>query len=116
MWPRPLRYLPAQITDFAGSTNFILVALLAFFGGGGGSAAATAANPRAVIVTTLLCIARVELALFLLYRCAGRGRLGGARWLKPACVQRRGLSRRRAAVRTREHVNAAARLPTTEHH
>ena len=53
------------ITDFAGSTNFILVVLLAYCAGG----TSAAASPRAAIATALVLITRAELAAFLLYRC-----------------------------------------------
>ena len=63
-----------KITDLAGSANFILVALLSFFAAGLGTSDASAAAPRATILTALVCVTRVELACFLLYRVLRRGK------------------------------------------
>ena len=64
-----------KITDFAGSGNFVLLALLTFFVGGSGWAAGGAAlNARAAILTALVVVTRVELALYLLYRVLMRGK------------------------------------------
>lgn len=56
-----------KVTDFAGSSNFILIALLTFF-------SQTTYAPRAIMITALVCIARLELAGFLLYRVLKRGK------------------------------------------
>jgi steroid 5-alpha reductase family enzyme len=55
------------VTDFAGSTNFILIALLTFFANGAYSA-------RQIAVTVLVCLSRLELASYLLYRVLKRGK------------------------------------------
>jgi len=55
------------ITDFAGSLNFILLALLALFGGG-------AFTPRGILIVSLAVITRAELGAFLLYRVLRRGK------------------------------------------
>ena len=63
------------LTDLAGSANFVLLALLSFFlgqaggdnGGGGGGPS------RALVITALVCLCRLELAAFLLYRVCRRG-------------------------------------------
>lgn len=54
------------ITDFAGSMNFVLIALLSFFLGGGPY------DTRSIIVTAMLCATRVYLALYLFYRVCKR--------------------------------------------
>jgi steroid 5-alpha reductase family enzyme len=56
-----------QVTDFAGSTNFILIALLTFFANGAYSA-------RQIAITVLVCLSRLELASYLLYRVLKRGK------------------------------------------
>lgn len=56
-----------KVTDFAGSTNFILIALLTFFANG-------AFTSRQIAITVLVCIARAELAGYLLYRVCKRGK------------------------------------------
>ena len=64
-----------KITDFAGSGNFVLVALLTFFLGGAGAMQGGAAlSARAAIMTALVCASRVELAAYLLYRVLARGK------------------------------------------
>lgn len=63
-----------KITDLAGSTNFILIALLSLLAGAADPATgAYNFAPRAVSMTTLLCITRAELAAYLLYRVMKRG-------------------------------------------
>lgn len=54
-----------KITDLAGSTNFILIALLSFFLEG-------TYHTRQIVLTTLLCVTRAELAGFLLWRVLSR--------------------------------------------
>jgi steroid 5-alpha reductase family enzyme len=64
-----------KITDFAGSANFVLLALLTFFAGGSGWAqGGSALSARAAILTGLVCLTRVELAAYLLYRVLARGK------------------------------------------
>ena len=65
-----------KITDFAGSANFVLLALLTFFLGGAGykEGGGAALNPRAAILTGLVLVTRVELAAYLLYRVLARGK------------------------------------------
>jgi steroid 5-alpha reductase family enzyme len=64
-----------KITDFAGSANFVLLALLTFFlGGSGWAAGGGEVNARAAIATGLVVFTRVELALYLLYRVLKRGK------------------------------------------
>ena len=53
------------VTDFAGSTNFVLLAVLTLCLQGG-------YGVRAVIVTALLCVSRLYLAFFLLLRVCKR--------------------------------------------
>eukprot|EP00035_Acanthoeca_spectabilis_P034209 m.27711 g.27711 ORF g.27711 m.27711 type:complete len:308 (-) comp6464_c0_seq1:83-1006(-) len=53
------------ITDFAGSTNFVLLGLMTLFLGG-------SYTDRQVAVTAMLVISRMELAVFLLYRVCSR--------------------------------------------
>jgi len=55
------------ITDFSGSTNFVLLALLTLSFGGW-------YHTRQVVLTVLLTVSRLELALFLLYRVCKRKR------------------------------------------
>mmetsp|Transcript_11104 Transcript_11104/g.21476 ORF Transcript_11104/g.21476 Transcript_11104/m.21476 type:complete len:318 (-) Transcript_11104:188-1141(-) len=55
------------LTDLAGSTNFIVLALLTLALGPGG-----ASRARPVVLSMLLTAARLELALFLLYRVCRR--------------------------------------------
>eukprot|EP01051_Picozoa_sp_SAG22_P016539 SAG22_NODE_2353_length_2674_cov_1.846990_2_plen_253_part_01 len=55
------------LTDLAGSANFVLLALLALFLGG-------RLTLRPVVLTSLLCASRLELASFLLYRVCKRKR------------------------------------------
>jgi len=62
-----------KITDLAGSLNFVLIALLTFFVGSFGEGGLSL-NVRAVVLTALVCIARLELAGFLLYRVLSRGK------------------------------------------
>lgn len=54
------------ITDLAGSSNFIIIALLSLFLSGNYQ------QLRPVVLTALLCISRVELAMFLLFRVCKR--------------------------------------------
>ena len=56
------------LTDLAGSLNFILIALLSFFIGN------ASASPRAIALTTLVCISRAELGFYLFYRVLKRGK------------------------------------------
>lgn len=58
-----------NITDLAGSANFILISLLTYFL----SYDPSNLNPRAITITALSCITRFELAGFLLYRVLRRG-------------------------------------------
>jgi steroid 5-alpha reductase family enzyme len=58
-----------KITDLAGSINFILLALLSLFANTNGEI-----QSRALLVTSCLCIARLELALYLFYRVLKRGK------------------------------------------
>lgn len=53
------------VTDFAGSTNFVLIALLTLFLG-------NSYGVREVTLTTLVCISRLYLGLFLLFRVCTR--------------------------------------------
>lgn len=65
------------VTDFAGSTNFVAIALLTFFAGQAPAwttPGAPGANPRAAVITALVCATRLELAGFLLYRVLRRGK------------------------------------------
>mmetsp|Transcript_1197 Transcript_1197/g.2645 ORF Transcript_1197/g.2645 Transcript_1197/m.2645 type:complete len:316 (-) Transcript_1197:360-1307(-) len=57
-----------KVTDLAGSSNFILIALLTLLAGGGGTL-----FTRAIIITALVCASRLELAFYLLYRVVKRG-------------------------------------------
>lgn len=56
-----------KITDFAGSTNFILIALISL-------CAAGYYTTRGILMTVFLGAARLELAAFLLYRVLRRGK------------------------------------------
>lgn len=53
------------ITDFAGSMNFVLLGVITLVLGGD-------YDTRQVVVTAMLCVSRVELALFLFYRVCKR--------------------------------------------
>jgi len=53
------------ITDFAGSMNFVLIAVLSLYLGG-------TFFPRQIVVTAMLCTTRVYLALYLFYRVCKR--------------------------------------------
>merc|ERR1711871_423722 len=55
------------ITDFAGSMNFVLLAILTLCFGG-------QYHPRQILSSALMVASRVELALFLFYRVLKRGR------------------------------------------
>jgi steroid 5-alpha reductase family enzyme len=57
------------VTDFAGSTNFVLIAWLSF---GFGPGKATRCTCRPLVVTVLLTLTRLYLAVFLLYRVIKR--------------------------------------------
>jgi steroid 5-alpha reductase family enzyme len=57
-----------KITDLAGSLNFILLALLSLFLG------PSPFSPRAIAITAIVCVARFELAAYLLYRVLKRGK------------------------------------------
>ena len=57
-----------KITDLAGSLNFILLALLSLL------LPAQPPSPRAIAITALVCVARAELAAYLLYRVLRRGK------------------------------------------
>jgi steroid 5-alpha reductase family enzyme len=59
-----------KITDLAGSANFILLALLSLFL----SPTGAPPSPRAIAITTIVCVARLELACYLLYRVLKRGK------------------------------------------
>ncbi len=66
-----------MLTDAAGSSNFILLALMTFglgqgfaAGGGGGGGGAVS---RAQLLTALVCVARLELLAYLQYRVCKRG-------------------------------------------
>jgi steroid 5-alpha reductase family enzyme len=64
-----------KVTDFAGSTNFILLALLTLFAGGDqASTTSRAYTPRQIAMTASLLAARAYLAFFLLYRVLRRGK------------------------------------------
>jgi hypothetical protein len=56
------------VTDFFGSTNFILLALLTLFAGPNAPPYASSATPRALALTILVILSRAELAAYLLYR------------------------------------------------
>ena len=56
-----------KVTDLAGSVNFIALALVTYLG-------ASAGNGRMLALTVLVSLARLELALFLLFRVCARGR------------------------------------------
>jgi steroid 5-alpha reductase family enzyme len=58
-----------KITDLAGSVNFILLGLLSLFTNVNGQI-----QSRAILVTACLCVARLELALYLFYRVLKRGK------------------------------------------
>ena len=74
IWSRTVSPSFLQITDLAGSTNFILIALLSFFAGAADkTSGAYSFSPRAISMTTLLCITRAELAAYLFYRVMKRG-------------------------------------------
>eukprot|EP00040_Diaphanoeca_grandis_P041631 m.263196 g.263196 ORF g.263196 m.263196 type:complete len:317 (+) comp49280_c0_seq1:173-1123(+) len=53
------------ITDFAGSTNFVILAIISLCVSGN-------YHPRQIILTSMLCVSRMELALFLFYRVIKR--------------------------------------------
>lgn len=57
-----------KITDFAGSTNFILLALVTYFGN-----THEPRSQRATVITILIILCRTELAMYLLYRVLRRG-------------------------------------------
>ena len=57
------------VTDFAGSTNFVLLAVLTLLFQG-------AYGTRAVVLTALLCVSRLYLAFFLLLRVCKRKKDG----------------------------------------
>ena len=59
-----------KITDLAGSINFILLALLSLFTNN----TTSTIQPRAILLTACLCVARLELALYLFYRVLKRGK------------------------------------------
>jgi steroid 5-alpha reductase family enzyme len=56
-----------KVTDFAGSTNFIVLVLLSLLG-------AKNTSPRAIMVTAMVLVCRLELAVYLLYRVLKRGK------------------------------------------
>jgi steroid 5-alpha reductase family enzyme len=56
-----------KVTDFAGSTNFICIVLLSLLG-------AHNTSPRAIMVTAMVVVCRLELAIYLLYRVLKRGK------------------------------------------
>ena len=58
-----------KVTDFAGSMNFILLALLSFF-------ISKLYTERAIIVTIFVLVSKLYLALYLLYRVMKRGKDG----------------------------------------
>jgi steroid 5-alpha reductase family enzyme len=55
-----------KVTDFAGGMNFTILALVTLFTGG-------YLHPRQIIITTLVCVSRTQLGLYLLYRVLKRG-------------------------------------------
>lgn len=55
------------VTDFAGSTNFMLLALLTLLADG-------AYTARKIAITSIVCVARLQLAGYLLYRVLKRGK------------------------------------------
>lgn len=61
----PADWRPLVCADLAGSTNFVLLALLTLFLSGHYTA-------RPLVLTSLLCLSRLELAAFLLYRVCKR--------------------------------------------
>lgn len=67
------------VTDFFGSTNFIIIALLTLFAGPSASA------PRALALTILVVISRAELAAYLLYRVLRRGKDARFDTLRGSC-------------------------------
>jgi steroid 5-alpha reductase family enzyme len=56
-----------KVTDFAGSSNFIVLVLLSLLG-------AHNTSPRAIMVTVMVLVCRLELAVYLLYRVLKRGK------------------------------------------
>ena len=56
-----------KVTDFAGSMNFVVLAILSLCLGG-------YYNKRQIIATVIVIASRVELGLFLLYRVLKRGK------------------------------------------
>jgi hypothetical protein len=71
------------LTDAAGSSNFVLLALLSYAlgqdaslgggGGAGGGAGGGGGVSRAQLITALVCVARLELLVYLQYRVLKRG-------------------------------------------
>jgi len=61
------------LTDAAGSSNFVLLALMTYGLGQGAAAAADGAVSRAQLLTALVCVARLELLAYLQYRVCKRG-------------------------------------------
>lgn len=57
-----------KVTDLAGSSNFIIIALLTLFVG------PPQISDRALMVTIVVCVVRAELGLYLLYRVIKRGK------------------------------------------
>jgi len=53
------------ITDFAGSTNFVILAIVSLCVSGH-------YHPRQIVLTSMICVSRMELALFLFYRVIKR--------------------------------------------
>lgn len=62
----------AQITDLSGSSNFVLLALLSLFVGG--SDDPLHYTSRRIVLSTIVCLSRAALALFLFYRVIRRGK------------------------------------------
>ena len=56
-----------KITDFAGSLNFVLLSLLSL-------CAPRFFSPRAIMVTSMVVVCRLELAFYLLQRVLRRGK------------------------------------------
>ena len=110
------------VTDFFGSTNFILLALLTLFAGPNAPPYASSATPRALALTILVILSRAELAAYLLYRVRRAPRTCRARRISRRAAPRH-FSRRRplparpparpprrccAAARTRASTRCAA--------
>lgn len=72
------------VTDFIGSATFIATALLSFFLNDNNSA--NGGTTRPAIMTALLCVARLELALYLLYRVIKRGKDARFDRIRGSCV------------------------------